>query len=430
MDARYQQLKATDPAVWAAVLNEVARQNEKIELIASENFTSPAVLEALGSPLTNKYAEGLPGKRYYGGCEYVDVVETLAIDRARQLFAAEFANVQPHAGATANAAVYLSFLEPGDRILGMNLSDGGHLTHGHPLNISGKYYEVAAYGVDKETELLDYAAIRRIALEFRPKMLVGGFSSYPRHVDWGAYREIADEVGALLMVDIAHVAGLVVTGHYPSPVPVADVVTTTTHKTLRGPRGGLIVGKAAHAEALNKGVFPGIHGGPMMHVIAAKAVCFLEALQPSFVEYSGRVIANARVLAARLAERGFRPCTGGTDNHIVLIDLTAQDMSGKKAERLLDSVGITINKNTIPRETRSPLVASGMRLGSSAMTTRGFGEAEFIAVADLIAETLEHPDDDAVYAGIRDRVRELCVRFPIYDYDPSQTPTLELQPTD
>jgi glycine hydroxymethyltransferase len=406
-------LAAGDPEIAALVEAEVARQGEGLELIASENFVSPAVLEATGSPLTNKYAEGLPGKRYYGGCEVVDKVEQLAIDRARQLFGAEHANVQPHSGASANAAVYLAFLKPGDTVLGLDLSQGGHLTHGSPVNFSGLLYRAVHYGVTDDG-LIDYARMRELAREHRPKMIIAGYSAYSRVLDYAEFRAAADEVGALFMVDMAHFAGLAATGVYPNPVPVADVVTTTTHKTLRGPRGGLILCKAAHAKAIDKAMFPGTQGGPLEHVIAAKAVAFREALQPAFTDYCRQVVANARALAAALGERGWSIVSGGTDNHLFLVDLRSRGLTGKAAEHALDRAAITVNKNTVPRETQSPFVTSGIRIGTPAITTRGMGVPEMARVAALIDRALSAPDDAEVLASVRADVRDLTAAFPLY----------------
>lgn len=406
-------LEGTDPEVAALLRDETRRQNEGLELIASENFVSPAVMEAMGSPFTNKYAEGLPGKRYYGGCEVVDRVEQLAIDRAKRLFGAEHANVQPHSGAQANAAVYLAFLKPGDTVLGLDLSHGGHLTHGSPVNFSGLLYKGVHYGVDDEGRI-DMDRVRAAALEHRPRMLIAGFSAYSRPLDFAAFAAIAKEVGALFLVDMAHVAGLVATGHYPSPIPHADVVTTTTHKTLRGPRGGLILCKAEHAKAVDKAMFPGIQGGPLEHVIAAKAVAFHEALQPGFTAYSAQVVANARTLAADLAGRGWHIVSGGTDNHLMLVDLRSKGLTGKLAERALDEAAITVNKNTVPRETQSPFVTSGIRIGTPAVTTRGLGEPEMRRVGELIDRALAKPEDAAHLAAVREDVRALVARFPLY----------------
>ena len=406
-------LSETDPDIARLIELETQRQSEGLELIASENFVSPAVLEALGSPLTNKYAEGLPGKRYYGGCEFVDQVEQIAIDRAKQLFAAEHANVQAHSGAQANAAVFLAFLKPGDTILGLDLSQGGHLTHGSPVNFSGLTYRAVHYGVNEEG-FIDYDDVRRIALEHRPKLLIAGYSAYSRVLDFPRFAAIAKEVGAIFLVDMAHFAGLVAAGVYPSPVPHADVVTTTTHKTLRGPRGGLILCKAEHAKAVDKAMFPGTQGGPLEHVIAAKAVAFREALQPSFATYCRQVVANAKALAAALAERGFHVVSGGTDNHLMLVDLRNKNLTGKVAEKALDAAGITVNKNTVPKETQSPFVTSGVRIGTPAVTTRGMKEPEMRRIAEFIEAALAAPDDAAAAARIRGEVREFVEAFPLY----------------
>jgi glycine hydroxymethyltransferase len=408
-------LEDADPEIFRAVQDEVARQASGLELIASENFVSRAVLEAAGTVLTNKYAEGLPGKRYYGGCEFVDVAEELARDRAKELFRADHANVQPHSGAQANMAVYLAFLEAGDRILGMNLSHGGHLTHGSPVNASGILYQASAYGVREEDGRIDYDALREQALRERPAMIVAGASAYPRTLDFQAFGEIAREADAVLMVDMAHIAGLVAAEVHPSPIPHADVVTTTTHKTLRGPRGGLILSRAEHAKAVDKAVFPGTQGGPLMHVIAAKAVAFREALDPSFRDYARKVVANARSLGERLMERGFKLVSDGTDNHLLLVDLRDRgDLTGKDAEQALEEAGITVNKNTVPGEPRSPFVTSGLRIGTPALTTRGMTEAEMRRIADWMADIMERPGDRELRARIRDEVRELCRGFPLY----------------
>lgn len=406
-------LRHVDPDIADLIEQETARQNDGIELIASENFVSPAVLEAMGSPLTNKYAEGLPGKRYYGGCEIVDRVEQLAIDRAKQLFGAEHANVQPHSGAQANAAVFMAFLKPGDTFLGMDLSNGGHLTHGSPVNFSGILYRAISYGVSDDG-YLDYDDMRRKARDERPKMIIAGYSAYSRFIDFAAFAEVAREVGAIFMVDMAHFAGLVATGHYPSPVPHADVVTTTTHKTLRGPRAGLILCKAQHAKAVDKAVFPGTQGGPLEHVIAAKAVAFKEALDPAFKRYSGQVVANAKALASALVALGLTVVSGGTDNHLMLVDLRNRGLTGKVAEQALDAAGITVNKNTVPRETQSPFVTSGIRIGTPAVTTRGMREGEMARIAALIDRVLHAPDDRAVTSSVRAEVRELTAAFPLY----------------
>ncbi len=408
-------ISAFDPEVANAMKSELNRQRNTLEMIASENFTSPAVLEAQGSVLTNKYAEGYPAKRYYGGCEFVDVVETLAIERAKKLFGAEHANVQPHAGSQANAGVYLAMLKPGDTILGMNLAAGGHLTHGHKMSFSGKIYNAVAYGLNRETELIDYDEVRALALEHRPKMLIAGFSAYPRTIDWAKFREIADEVGAYFMVDMAHVAGLVATGEYPSPVPHADFVTTTTHKTLRGPRSGLILCRAQFAEAIDKAIMPGIQGGPLMHAVAGKAVCFAEAMTDGFKTYIRQVRANADVLAAGLIEGGLRLVTGGTENHLMLVDLTPADITGKDGEHLLESIGVTCNKNQIPFDPRSPFVTSGVRLGTPALTSRGMKEPEFKEIAEIITTAFKVRDNEAELEKLRERVADLCNRFPLYE---------------
>ena len=406
-------LSESDPEIARLIELETQRQGEGLELIASENFVSPAVLEAMGSPLTNKYAEGLPGKRYYGGCEFVDKVEQLAIDRAKQLFGAEHANVQPHSGAQANAAVFLAFLKPGDTFLGMDLSNGGHLTHGSPVNFSGLLYKAVSYGV-KDDGLLDYDQMRELARTHRPKMIIAGYSAYSRPIDFAAFAAVAKEVGAIFMVDMAHFAGLSAAGVYPSPVPHADVVTTTTHKTLRGPRGGMILCKAEHAKAIDKAVFPGLQGGPLEHVIAAKAVAFREALQPAFKEYSRQVIANARALAKALMARGFNVVSGGTDNHLMLLDLRNKGLTGKVAEKALDRAGITVNKNTVPKETQSPFVTSGIRVGTPAVTTRGMREPEMARIAELIDRVLADAENESNLDTVRDEVRELAGAFPLY----------------
>ena len=406
-------LTAADPVVARLIEEEIQRQCDGIELIASENFVSPAVMEAMGSPLTNKYAEGLPGKRYYGGCEVVDKIEQLAIDRARQLFGAEHANVQAHSGASANAAVFLAFLKPGDTFLGMDLSQGGHLTHGSPVNFSGILYRAVSYGLT-EGGFIDYDAMRTAARTHRPKMIIAGFSAYSRTIDWQAFADVAHEVGALFMVDMAHFAGLAATGVYPSPVPFADVVTSTTHKTLRGPRGGLILCKAAHAKAVDKAVFPGMQGGPLEHVIAAKAVAFHEALQPSFTTYCRHVVDNARVLASALMARDYHVVSGGTDNHLLLVDLRNKGLTGKLAEKVLDLAGITVNKNTVPHETQSPFVTSGIRIGTSAVTTRGMGTEAMQRIASLIDRVLSAPEDTNVIAEAHVEVKTLADEFPLY----------------
>ena len=410
-----QSLAAGDPAIAALIGKELQRQQTHLELIASENFASRAVMEAQGSVLTNKYAEGLPSKRYYGGCEHVDAIEELAIERAKELFGAAWANVQPHSGAQANFAVFLALLQPGDTIMGMDLSHGGHLTHGSPVNVSGKWFKVVQYGVDEATQQLNFDAIRQLALEHKPKLIVCGYSAYPRTINFEAFRAIADEVGAYLLADMAHIAGLVAAGVHPNPVPVCDVVTTTTHKTLRGPRGGLILCRDAEfAKQFDKAVFPGSQGGPLEHVIAAKAVAFGEALQPSFKAYAQQVVANAQALAARIQERGIDVVSGGTDNHIVLLDLRGIGMTGKVADLLVSDVHITANKNTVPFDPQSPFVTSGLRLGTAACTTRGFDEAAFREVADVIADRLLNPEDAAIEQRCRDRVAALCERFPLY----------------
>lgn len=408
-------LAASDPVIAALIDRELARQQSHLELIASENFASRAVMEAQGSVLTNKYAEGLPSKRYYGGCEHVDAIEQLAIERARQLFGAAWANVQPHSGAQANFAVFLALLQPGDTILGMDLSHGGHLTHGSPVNVSGKWFKAVHYGVDPLSQQLNFDAVRQLALEHRPRLIICGYSAYPRTIDFQSFRAIADEVGAFLLADMAHIAGLVAAGVHPNPVPVCDVVTTTTHKTLRGPRGGLILCRDADfARQFDKAVFPGSQGGPLEHVIAAKAVAFGEALQPSFATYARQVVANAQALAARIQERGIAVVSGGTDNHLVLLDLRSLGMTGKVADRLVSEVHITANKNTVPFDPQSPFVTSGLRLGTAACTSRGFDEAAFREVADVIADRLLHPDDPAIELRCRERVATLCARFPLY----------------
>ena len=403
-----------DAEIAAAIGEELGRQRNKIELIASENFVSPAVMEAMGSVLTNKYAEGYPGHRYYGGCEYVDKVETLAIERAKKLFGAEHANVQAHSGANANTAVYFAFLQPGDTIMGMNLSQGGHLSHGSPVNISGKYYNVVPYGVTHETERIDYDEFARIAKEAQPKLIVAGASAYPRVIDFERMAEIAHSVGAIFMVDMAHIAGLVAAGLHPSPVPYADIVTTTTHKTLRGPRGGLILCKEKYAKQIDKAIFPGVQGGPLMHVIAAKAVALGEALKPEFKEYAKQIIANCQALAEGLIAEGFRLVSGGTDNHLLLVDVRGQKMTGKTAEHLLDEVGVTCNKNTIPFDPESPFVTSGIRLGTAAVTTRGFKEADMKEVAAIIGLVLNNPEDAEKQAEAAQRVAALCAKYPMY----------------
>lgn len=408
-------LAVVDPELNGYINEELNRQRNKIELIASENFVTPAVMEAMGTVLTNKYAEGYPGHRYYGGCEYVDKVETLAIERAKKLFNAKFANVQAHAGANANLAVYFAFLKPGDTIMGMNLSQGGHLSHGSPVNISGKYFKVVPYGVSKETEVIDYDEMEKIAKEHQPKIIVAGASAYPRVIDFARVAEIAHSVGALFMVDMAHIAGLVAAGLHPSPMPYADVVTTTTHKTLRGPRGGLILtNNEEYAKAINKSIFPGVQGGPLMHIIAAKAVAFGEALKPEFKEYQENIVKNAKAFAEALIKEGFRLVSGGTDNHLVLVDVRGQGLTGKVAEHLLDEVGITCNKNTIPFDPESPFVTSGLRLGTPAATTRGFNEDDFREIAAIIGLVLNNPEDAAKHEEAAKRVAALCAKYPMY----------------
>ena len=410
---RQNTLAKTDPALWAAIQNENQRQEDHIELIASENYTSPAVLEAQGSQLTNKYAEGYPGKRYYGGCEFVDVAEQLAIDRVKALFGAEAANVQPHCGASANQAVFLAFLKPGDTFMGMSLAEGGHLTHGMALNMSGKWFNPIAYGLDKN-EAIDYEQMERLAREHKPKLIIAGASAYSLKIDFERIGKLAKEVGAIFMVDMAHYAGLVAAGVYPNPVPHADIVTSTTHKSLRGPRGGIILMKAEHEKAINSAVFPGLQGGPLMHVIAAKAVAFKEAQEPGFKDYQKQVVANAKALAQTLIERGLRIVSGGTDSHVMLVDLRAKKMTGKEAERVLGEAHITCNKNGIPNDPEKPMVTSGIRLGSPAMTTRGFKEAEARQVGHFIADVLDHPNDAENIAKVRAQVSELTKRFPVY----------------
>ena len=409
-------LKTVDPEIQKAIDQELSRQREKLEMIASENIVSTAVMQAQGSILTNKYAEGYPGKRYYGGCEYVDIVEQLAIDRAKKLFGAEYANVQPHSGAQANTAVYFALLEPGDTILGMNLTDGGHLTHGSPVNISGKYFKSIPYGVDKETERIDYDELERLAKEHQPKLIVGGASAYSRVIDFERMAQIAKSVGAYFMVDMAHIAGLVAAGLHPSPVPYADVVTTTTHKTLRGPRGGLILCRDAEfGKQFNKAIFPGIQGGPLMHVIAAKAVAFKEALSDEFKVYQQQVLDNAKALADELVKKGFRIVSSGTDNHLMLVDLRSKNITGKEAQFLLDEIGITANRNTIPFEPLSPFVTSGIRLGTPALTTRGLKEEDIREVADIIADVIENREDSAVIEAAKAKVQAICKKFPLYE---------------
>lgn len=412
---RFEELRKSDPACFEIIQAEIRRQNDGIELIASENFVSRAVMEAMGTPLTNKYAEGYPGKRYYGGCDEVDRAESLAQERAKELFGAEHANVQPHSGSTANMTAYFSVLEPGDTILGLSLAHGGHLTHGHPVNFSGRFFKVVPYEVDRESERIDLDRVRSLAQEHRPKMIIAGASAYPRVWDFAAFRSIADETGAIFLTDMAHFAGLVAGDVHPSPIPHSDIVTSTAHKTLRGPRSGFILSKAAFAERIDKTNFPGMQGGPLMHIIAAKAVCFGEALQPGFKKYARRVVENAKALAEALTEEGFRLVSGGTDNHLMLVDLTAKDISGKKAERLLDDVGITVNKNAIPFDSRKPALTSGVRIGTPAVTTRGMGTEDMRRIARLIAATIANTsEDEGVKAQIRKDVRELSRAFPLY----------------
>ena len=418
-------LQQSDPELAAIIGKELNRQQTHLELIASENFTSPAVMAAQGSVLTNKYAEGLPNKRYYGGCEFVDQAEHLAIERVKALFGAVHANVQPHSGAQANFAVFLALLKPGDTILGMDLSHGGHLTHGSPVNYSGKWFNVVHYGVNQETEQLNFDEIRQIAVEHRPKMIICGYSAYPRTIDFEKFRAIADEVGAYLMADIAHIAGLVATGHHPNPLPHCDVVTTTTHKTLRGPRGGLIMTRDADlGKKFDKAVFPGSQGGPLEHVVAAKAVAFGEALKPEFNTYCEQVIKNAQALASQLQDRGIKVVSDGTDNHLVLVDLRSIGMTGKIADALVSEVNITANKNTVPFDPESPFVTSGLRLGTPAMTTRGMGEVEFVEIANIIADRLLNPEDSNVESDCQQRVLDLCERFPLYPHLRSLEPAL------
>jgi glycine hydroxymethyltransferase len=410
---RQNTLAKTDPQLWEAIQNENKRQEDHIELIASENYASPAVMAAQGSQLTNKYAEGYPGKRYYGGCEFVDVAEQLAIDRVKVLYGAEAANVQPHCGASANQAVFLAFLKPGDTFMGMSLAEGGHLTHGMALNMSGKWFNPISYGLDKN-EAIDYEQMERLAREHKPKLIIAGASAYSLVIDWERIGKLAKEVGAIFMVDMAHYSGLIAAGVYPNPVPHADIVTSTTHKSLRGPRGGIILMKAEHEKAINSAVFPGLQGGPLMHVIAAKAVAFKEAQEPSFIDYQKQVIANARALAEALISRGLRIVSGGTDSHVMLVDLRAKKMTGKEAERVLGEAHITCNKNGIPNDPEKPMVTSGIRLGSPAMTTRGFKEAEARQVGNFIADVLDNPTDPENIAKVRAQVSELTKRFPVY----------------
>lgn len=407
-------LKQADKEIYEAIELEKARQQSNLEMIASENHTSVAVMEAMGSVMTNKYAEGYPAHRYYGGCQYVDIAEDLAISRAKELFGAEHANVQPHSGAQANLAVYFALLQTGDTVLGMDLSNGGHLTHGSPVNASGKLYHFVAYGVNSETQCIDYEEVRALAVKHKPKMIVAGASAYPRIIDFAKFAEIAREVGALLFVDMAHIAGLVAAGLHPSPVPYADVVTTTTHKTLRGPRGGLILCREKYAKAIDKAVFPGMQGGPLMHVIAAKAVALKEALQPSFKEYAAQIIRNSQALAEELIRGGFNLVSGGTDNHLILIDVRNKHLTGKAAEKVLDQVHITVNKNTVPNETESPFVTSGIRLGTAALTTRGMKEEQMRVIGQVMAEALNDPENAAVLQRCNERIAGLCAQFPLY----------------
>ncbi len=407
-------LAEVDPEIYEAIQHEAERQHSQLELIASENFTSEAVLEATGSVFTNKYAEGYPGKRYYGGCEHTDVVENLARERAKKLFGAEYANVQPHSGSQANQAAYAAVLQPGDTVMGLNLAHGGHLTHGHQLNFSGKTYKIVPYGVRKEDERIDYDEVQRLAEEHRPKMIITGASAYPRTLDFARFRQIADSVGAIFLVDMAHISGLVAAGLHPNPCEHADIVTTTTHKTLRGPRAGMILAREKYAKEIDKTVFPGTQGGPLVHVMAAKAVCFLEAMQPEFVEYQKAVVANAKALAASLVDAGFRVVSGGTDTHLLLLDVFSKGLRGKEAEQALDHARITVNKNAIPFDTNPPMNPSGIRLGSPAVTTRGFREAEMREVGALIAEVLTHIADEQAIAAVRQKVGALTARFPLY----------------
>ncbi len=407
-------LKKIDPEIWEVIKNEEERQEYQLEMIASENMASQAVMEAEGSALMNKYAEGYPRARYYGGCEFVDRAEELAVERLKMLFGAEYANVQPHSGTQANMAVYFAVLNPGDTILSMSLSHGGHLSHGAPVNFSGKLYKIVHYGVSKETETIDYEEVRQIALAERPKLIIAGASAYPRVIDFEAFYQIAQEVGAFLMVDMAHIAGLVAAGIHPSPVPYADFVTSTTHKTMRGPRGGFILAKEKYAKIINKTVFPGMQGGPLMHVIAAKAVCFKEALEPEFKTYQQQVVKNAQVIARVFKERGFRLVSGGTDNHLVLVDLTPKNLTGAEAEKLLEEAGITVNKNAIPFDPKPPRITSGIRIGTPAITTRGLKEKEVEEVANYMCDVLENPENEKLRKEIREKIREICKRFPFY----------------
>jgi glycine hydroxymethyltransferase len=411
----FEDLKETDGEVYGFIENEIGRQRNSLELIASENFVSKAVMQAQGSVLTNKYAEGYPRKRYYGGCGFIDNIEQLAIDRIKEIFKAEYANVQPHSGSQANMAIFYAFLKPGDTVLGMDLSHGGHLTHGSTVNFSGKYFNIVPYGVNKSTETIDYSELRKIALLNKPKMIIAGASAYPRIIDFKIFREIADEAGCYLMVDMAHIAGLVAADLHPSPVPYADFVTTTTHKTLRGPRGGIILAKAKYEKELNSAIFPGIQGGPLEHIIAAKAVAFKEALSENFINYQRQVVFNAAALANTLINRGFSLVSGGTDNHLMLVDFRKSEMTGKQAEALLDEVGITVNKNKIPFDERSPFVTSGIRIGTPAVTTRGMKEGEMVKIGELISEILQNPENEEIKNNVKKEVKLLCDKFPLYE---------------
>ena len=411
----FEDLKETDREVYEFIGKEIDRQRHSLELIASENFVSKAVMQAQGSVLTNKYAEGYPKKRYYGGCGFIDDIEQLAIDRIKEIFKAEYANVQPHSGSQANMAIFYAFLKPGDTVLGMDLSHGGHLTHGSPVNFSGKYFNIVPYGVNKSTETIDYDELRKTALQNKPKMIIAGASAYPRIIDFKKFRDIAEEAGCYLMVDMAHIAGLVAAGLHPSPVPYADFVTTTTHKTLRGPRGGIILAKAKYEKELNSAIFPGIQGGPLEHIIAAKAVAFKEALSENFKNYQMQVVFNAAALANTLKNNGFSLISGGTDNHLMLVDFRKSEMTGKQAEALLDEVGITVNKNKVPFDERSPFVTSGIRIGTPAVTTRGMKESEMVKIGELITEVLRNPDDEAIKNSVKKEVKLLCSKFPLYE---------------
>ncbi len=413
-EQKMNRLKEVDPEIYRAIYGETQRQANGLELIASENFVSEAVMEAMGSVMTNKYSEGYPGKRYYGGCEFMDVAENLARDRAKKLFGCEHVNVQPHSGSQANMAVYFSVLKPGDTILGMNLSHGGHLTHGHPINFSGKFFNVVAYGVNKTTEVIDYDELRKIAIQSKPKMIVAGASAYPREIDFKKFREVADKVGAYLMVDIAHIAGLIVAGIHQSPIPYADFVTTTTHKTLRGPRGGMVMCKKEYAKDLDREVMPGIQGGPLMHVIAAKAVAFKEAMEPSFKEYQHRIVRNAKALANKMADLGHHLVSGGTDTHLLLISFIGRNLTGKVVEEALEKAGITVNKNTVPFDPQKPFITSGIRMGTPALTTRGMKEPEMEKIATLIDRVISNLGDEKIYAQVKQEVLELCRKFPLY----------------